>query len=84
MSSDAKAARIATGIRIIKDLQTQYTPICPNENLPYHAAALIVSGGPYGQVIPQLNDLLTSLQYALAVVHDIKEVIEAQDAEATA
>lgn len=75
--------RIADGLAIIKTLQSDYTPCFTDtlENYPYHAAALIVSGGPYGEVSPKLQLIINDLNHMIGVVEMVKMHIDERESE---
>lgn len=82
MTSDPKSDRIADGISLIKRVQEFYTPLIPDDSLPYQAAASIVADGPYHGLISDLDDRCDELMDAVAVITALRAAVLTHDPDA--
>lgn len=68
--------RIAEGLALLRDIQLYYEPVITEENLPYVAAASIISGGPFFNFVEELDELMESIEAALRVVVSIRDATD--------
>ena len=74
-SDDAKLLRTELGIHLIHQLQQKYDITLTDENVLFHAAALVISGGTYDKTELDIEYLLAALRGRVEAIENIKYAI---------
>lgn len=73
--SNSKESRVEEGLALLRDIQLHYETVITEENLPYVAAASIISGGPFFHFSQELDELIIAIEAARDTVVLVRDAV---------